>query len=185
MQRLKWFKWLKRILAAMIALPMAGLVVWYSMSFLPHLSELKSLSEQGLVIKNEANPAFYKLAVLGEGELMLRSNALRQSYRFLVSDRQQQKTFTVMLNNMLWLGASYLHFNDEKMFAIWVKCGFYGCDKGYPYLSQKFLNKPISELNVDELASLVVWSKTPSGYSHDSAFKKEQKAHILEQLKGQ
>ena len=90
-----------------------------------------------------------------------------------------------MLNNMLWLGASYLHFNDEKMFGIWVKCGFYGCDKGYPYLSQKFLNKPISELNVDELASLVVWSKTPSGYSHDSAFKKEQKAHILEQLKGQ
>ena len=182
---MRWLKWLKRILAAMIVLPMTGLVVWYSMSFLPHLSELKSLSEQGLVIKNEANPAFYQLAVIGEGESRMRSYAMSQSYQFLVNERRQQRTFTAMLNKMLWWGASYLHFNDEKMFGIWVKCGLYVCDKGLPYASQRFLNKPISELNVDELAGLVVLVKSPSVYSHDSARMNEKKTQLLEKLKGQ
>lgn len=51
----------------MIVVPTIGISTWYAVSFLPHLSELKSINKQGKEIISNAPISLYTLVVASEG----------------------------------------------------------------------------------------------------------------------
>ncbi|HEY8158725.1 MAG TPA: transglycosylase domain-containing protein [Methylobacter sp.] len=171
---------LKIMAAGVVAVPVLGLLIWYMASFIPYLGELKSLAEQGVKIKKDANPAFYSIAVAGETTNRIRSYAFRQAYWSLVAEKGNSGMLSWHLNNVLWRVASHLHFNKEETFGIWVECSLYGCGRGLEEASQKFFGKAINTLSEDELAGLVALVKSPSIYAPGTLRGQDRKRMILE-----
>lgn len=171
--------WLKAVALGLVGAPAFALFIWYGVSFLVHLSELKSLAAQGQEIKASANPAFYKLAVLGETKDRIRSYALRQAYWSLVAEKEHGSTLSSHLNNLLWLASSHIHLNEDEVFGLWVECSLYGCGHGLMDASNKYFRKPINALTVEELAGLVALVKSPAMFAPGTTRGEERKLMIL------
>lgn len=167
------------MMAVIIAAPALALLTWYMASFAPHLRELRSLAAQGMKVKEDANPAFYSLAVAGETKNLIRSYAVRQAYWSLVAEKGSGGTLSWHLDNILWQVASHLHFNEDEVFGIWVECSLYGCGRGLKEASLKFFGKPIGTLSEEELAALVALVKSPSIYPPGTPRGEERKHMIL------
>lgn len=162
------------------SVPVIVLLFWYLRSFLPHLSELGSISERGMAVKATVKPVFYRLAELGETKWGIRSYGIRQAYWSLEAGKSIKKAHAWHLNNVLWLAASSVHFNEEQLFGIWVECSLYGCGHGLIEASEKYFGKPIADLTIEELAGLVALVKSPQIFAPGKPKGEERKRKILE-----
>lgn len=158
---------------------LGALVFWYAISFLPHLSELKSISSRGSESIGSIEHAFYPLAVAGESTEGLRSYAVRQAYRSLVFEHSPGGTFSWHTNNILWLGASYFHFNEHEIFGLWVECALSRCDSGLKSAARKYFGKEITDLSEKELAGLVAVVKGPTRYAPGTELGEKRTNEIL------
>ena len=119
--------WLRRVTALVISASLFALLAWYSISFLPHLADLKEISLRGSDSVKNIEGVLYPLAVASESRDGLRLYAARQAYYSLVHEKNPGRMFVWHANNVLWYTASYLHFNDYQSFCIWVQCALSGC----------------------------------------------------------
>lgn len=166
-----------------IAGPLAALVFWYAMTFLPHLGDLKSISARGNAAIARIEQTLYPLAVAGETRQGLRSYAMRQAYWSLAYQQAPGRALSWHANNLLWLGASYLHFNDHEIFGLWVECALSQCDGGLNKMAQKHFGREITHLSERELAGLVAMVKSPPRYAPGTVRGEQRTDQILERAK--
>lgn len=175
---------LLKILGVVIIVgPLAALLLWYAISFLPHIGELKSISARGHESIARMNSAFYPLAVAGETKQGLRSYAMRQAYWSLEFQHtpRPRRTLWWHANNLLWLGASYLHFNEREIFGLWVACALSYCDGGLHTIARQHFGKEIAHFSERELAALVAMVRSPSRYAPGTVRGEQRANRILEQ----
>ncbi len=72
-------RWLTRVFLVVVCGLLFALGLWYTISFLPHLGEPKSMLSLGSESIRSIEHVFYPVAVAGESEEGLRSYAVRQA----------------------------------------------------------------------------------------------------------
>ncbi len=172
------------VVFACFTTPPAVLCVWYMLSFLPHLGELKALAAQGNQAIKNVRTMLYSMAVIGETEAVIRSHSIRQAYSFLTANKRPGSMLSWHMNNALWLGASKLHFTDEEMFGIWVECSIHGCGHGLEEAAHKQFGKTLNDLSLREMADLVAAVRSPTRYAPGTWLGQHRADKILGQIPG-
>lgn len=176
-------KWLKMIIIAVVGGPLIVLGLWYAISFLPHLGELKSIASRGNESIRSIEHVFYPLVVAGESKKGIRSYATRQAYWTLVHQKTPGRMLIWHTNNMLWYGASYMHFNEHQILGLWVECALSHCENGLKDVAQKYFGKALIDLSEKEQAELVAVMRHPTKYAPGTEFGKKRTNEILEKAK--
>lgn len=169
-----------RLIIIVLLIPSATLIIWYSISFLPHLCEINRLVESG---NKKAKPilhSFYPLAVAGETKEGIRTYAMRKAYGSLVYSKNRKGMGSWHLNNMLWYFASHIHLTDQEVFGLWVNCSLYDCNKGLSEASQVYYEKSLQDLSIQEQAGLVALVRSLSMYKVGSKKSKNRIKKITE-----
>jgi hypothetical protein len=65
-------------------------------------------------------------------------------------------------NNLLWYGASYLHFDERAVFGIWVDCAVGDCGQGLPAAARRYLGKELAAVAPGEIRGLVRHVRYPA-----------------------
>jgi membrane carboxypeptidase/penicillin-binding protein len=86
-------------------------------------------------------------------------------------------------NNILWRGASLMHFTEQEIFGLWVECALSRCDGGLNFIARKYFGKELLELSQRELASLVAVVRSPTRYAPGTESGKKRTNEILEKAK--
>ncbi|SRR5712692_434138 len=178
-------KWIKRALVLTAALPAFALCLWYALSFLNHVGELKAIAERGNKSVASVERVLYSLAVAGETKEGLRSYALRQAYASLVFDENPSSMLSRRANDALWYFASNLHLRDQQVFGLWVECALYGCGRGLKEAAREYFGKELHNLSERELAGLVALVKSPSIFKPGSERGEQRTNEILEKVRTQ
>lgn len=173
--------WLKKITILSIGTALISIVIWYSASFLPHLGELKELSSRGSIVIMDVEDDLYPLAVAGESKNGIRSYVTRSAYYSLVHEDANKSTKLVWhANNILWYGASFIHFNDQEIFGIWAQCALAGCGHGLNEIAQRYFGKKLMYFSEKELASLVAVIRNPTYFAPDTEVNNQRANEILD-----
>lgn len=150
---------LKRYAFAIVLLAVLPLPIWYACSFLPALATMQSSSARGLAALGDAARWSAALAGADEAPARMRTWSIRQSY---ADAHPRHESPTVWhLNNLLWHGASYLHFNDREMLGIWIDCAAQGCGRGLPYAARQYLGKNLRDISPLEITRLIAYARSP------------------------
>lgn len=168
---------------AIIGVPLLGLVAWYSFSFLPHLRDLNDISSRGNESVKVIESVLYPLAVASESREGLRSYAVRQAYYSLEYKDNPGRTLVWHANNILWYGASYLHFNDREIFGIWAQCALSECGQGLNKIARKYFGKDLASFSEMELSGLVAMIRSPTMFAPSTEAGEKRAAEILERAK--
>ena len=112
--------------------------------------------------------SLYKYAITAETKSGIRGYAVRTAYWTLVFKDEHKGNMSWHANNLLWLLASHLHFNDKEIFGLWLSCSIVGCGKGLPSASEIYYGKKLSKLTHREMVGLVAMAKSPSVFKPGS-----------------
>lgn len=158
------------------------IIAWYAVSFLPHVSKLNSVSERTSLLDSEILSELYLLSITRETEGGVRAYAMKQAYRSLSLDPKGENNTLWHANSLLWYFASYLHFNNQEVFGLWVDCSIYGCGQGLPEASLRYYGENINNLSQRQLASLVLLVRNPK-QNLESERSKQQIYELLKTVK--
>jgi hypothetical protein len=172
------WKRLGRILLIVAIAPILGIVTWYGVSFLPHLSDVKSISKEGEIIVGAASDRLYALTIASESKEHIRAGAMSAAYRSFVYERKGGNNLGWHLNNLLWLMASHVHFNDKQVFGIWAYYAPYERGHGLNKAAEYYFRKPLSRLGEREYAALISAARSPVRYKPGSE-PSEQRVDML------
>ena len=173
-------RWLKRAIVLTVGAPILGVVIWYSLSFLPHLGELKEISSRGSASLLGVEKDLYPLVVASESKEGIRSYAAGQAYYSLEYEKSPGGMLAWHANNFLWNSATFLHFNEHEMFGIWAQCALSGCSHGLNEITQKYFGKHLDSLSKSELAGLVAVIQSPTRFAPGSASGEQRANEMLE-----
>jgi hypothetical protein len=162
--RKNMWKWLRRILVIVITAPIVVILAWYAVSFLPYLSEIKTIGKEGEIMVSTASDRLYALTIASESKEHIRSFALSQVYYALVFEKRRGNNLSWHLNNLLWRIASYIHFTDKETFGIWAFYAPYERGLGLNNAAEFYFHKPLSRLDERECAALISAARSPSHY---------------------
>lgn len=177
------WKRLRRILLIIVIVPTLGIVTWYGISFLPYLSDVKSISREGEIIVGAASDRLYALAVASESKEHIRAGAMSAAYRALVYERKGGNNLSWHLNNLLWLMASYMHLTDREVFGIWAYYAPYERGRGLNKAAEYYFHMPLSKLGEREYAALISAARSPVRYKPGSEHSEQQIDMILNKAK--
>ena len=80
---------------------------------------------------------------------------------------------------MLWYFGSYLYFNEQQVFGIWIECAFNECTNDIANASLKYFGLELNKLSDEQLAELVGSVKAPKIFIPGSERAKERAKIIL------
>ena len=169
--------------ALVIGIPVLAVVGWYSISFLPHLGEIKVIAERGNAAADRVEDSLYPLAVAGESKERIRSWAVSRVYSYLVYEKARGGMLSWHANNFLWIQASRLHLDDRQVFELWIACAISGCGQGLEAAAKTYFGRPLKDLSDTELAALVAAVRSPSRFSPGSEPGMKRANEILERAK--
>ena len=161
-------KWLTRVAILITTIPILGMFTWYSLVFYPHLEKLNQVINEGNNIISNVSPKFYAFAVAAESKKGIRVYAVKQAFHSLVWSKERGRAISWHGNNILWLLASYIHFDEKEIFAIWVNCSISGCGRGLNAAAVKYYNKELHALNEQELIGITVLARNPQRFTPGS-----------------
>lgn len=173
------------IFIVVVVLPASMLLAFYFVSFVPHLSELKQLSNQGLKSISSIEEDFYSLAVASETKSGIRTWAVQQSYVTMVMSDRKKSMLSWHANNALWRAVSYLHFNDRQIFGVWVQCAIVNCDSSLNHSSLHYFGKDLGFLNVTEQAQIIASVAKPRMFKLGSELGMARANKIIQKLETQ
>lgn len=174
-------RWVVRSVMLIIIAPVLGVFVWYGVSFYPYIDKLDEISSNGTKSIDSITPEFYKYAVVAESKNGIRIYSMRQAYWSLVfSGKQRRNNLEWHGNNLLWVMASYIHFDENEIFGIWVNCAVFGCGKGLNAVALKYYGKALYNLNEKELAGMAALVRNPQKYKPGSERSEERIRVIIE-----
>lgn len=157
--------------------------VWYALSFLPHVGEIRAASARGNAAASKVEKVLYPLAVAGESNERIRSWAARQAYWSLVFEESGTNMLGWHANNLLWNVAVRVHLTEQETFGLWVDCAISHCGYGLTEASRKYFGKELSKLSARELAGLVAAVRSPARYGPGSERGEERATEILERAR--
>ena len=166
----------------LISVPILLPIIWYVISFLPNRPIMNRYISHGETISTSAPKDLYDLAVLRETLPGIRRFAVAQSYRTIITETSNSK-LVHHFDNLVWYIASYIHYTDKEIYYIWLDCAVEMCDFGLDMASIKYLGKSIEDLNIHELAGLVVLVRGPSIFKPGSNRFEEHIDKLLEAYK--
>jgi len=166
----------------MFATPIAGLAIWYGVSFYPYVSQMEKMAGSANSSAQPVADTLYKYAVVAESEYGIRSYATTQAYWSLVFSKNRTSTLSWHANNLLWYLASHLHFNKKEIFGLWLSCSIERCGNGLSSAAVKYYGKELASLSVRELVGLVAMVKSPSAYKPGSERSEMRIEYILSKL---
>lgn len=157
-------KWVFRLILFVILSPITSVIIWYLVSFFPYKSKLEEISHRANQNIIDFSDRFYLLATTVETEHRIRAYAMRQAYWSLALKENRQSNISWHANNALWYISSYLHFDNQAIFGLWVDCSLYGCGKGLSEAARKYYGKNFANLSERELAGLVLLVRSPQRF---------------------
>lgn len=172
--------WIKRFSVLILLTPIIGSLIWYIISFYPHVEKLNDWASKGTQTVNRLNNNIYSYAVVAESKPSIRYYAIRQAYRSLTNNTHQSNLAWHSVN-ALWLASSYLHFDDNEIFGLWVECALFKCGLGLGEAAKKYYHKSIIDLSERELVGLIVLTKNPERYTPGSRYSEERIKKVLNQ----
>lgn len=170
------------LLIVIFCFPFLGLGTWYAITFLPHLSELREIVQQGTAVVSSAPPVLYKMAVAAESRNSIRGYAVREAYCHL-GRKEKQRMLLWHLDNLLWQLSSRLHFTDEQAFSLWVYYAPYEKGHGLGNAARYYYKKPLSELDERGMAALVAATRSPAKYKPGTYASEKRIQEILAKMK--
>jgi len=177
------FKWARGATAFIIGIPLLGVAIWYLISFLPHVREIKEIAVRGNAEAGGVENLLYPLAVAAESEDRIRSWSVSRAYSYLVNENARDGMLSWHANNLLWIQASRLHLSDRQVFGLWVACAISGCGHGLEGAAKTYFGRPLKDLSEPELAALVAAVSSPSRFSPGSEAGMKRAHEILERSK--
>lgn len=150
---------LKRIALVCMLLPVLVLAAWYAIAFLPHLATMKASSARGLAALGDAGRLLADAHALPRE---MRTWAVRQSYATAHPQGPRNGMGVWHANNVLWYGASFIHFGDAEIRGVWTDCAIGPCGQGLPSAAQRDLGKSLRDVSPREMASLVAHARYPA-----------------------
>jgi hypothetical protein len=181
--RLYIFKALRILFVFSLIVPVVTFLIWYKIGYLPYEYELKTISRQGVENIGELDKNFYKIAVAAKSTNNIRSWAMTQAYWLLKWKQNPGRTLSWHINTLLWYLSSYLNFDEQEVFGIWIECAVEPCNSGLKLTAQKYFNKNLTELNDWQLARLVSFVESPSVYAFGKEKGEKRANEILEKAK--
>ena len=174
-------KFILRVVAIIVLVPVLWLAVWYIQSFFPHIDELHAISERGQLSMVNNKELFYKYAVAAESKEGIRKSATGMAYWSLVFSKNRPKNnLSWHFDNLFWYLASFIHFNEQDIFGIWINCAFYGCGRGLNEVSRIYYDKGLSELSKKELAGIAAFVTNPPLYKPGSKKSEDRIKQIID-----
>jgi hypothetical protein len=150
---------LKRIALLCVLLPVLALAAWYTIAFLPHLASVKASSARGLAALGDAGRL---LAEAHASPREMRTWAVRQSYATAHPQGPRNGMGVWHANNLLWYGASFIHFSNAEIRGVWTDCAIGPCGQGLPSAAQRYLGKSLHAVSPHEMAALVAYTRHPA-----------------------
>lgn len=176
-------RWLKIVAAIVFCAPLLAMLVWYWVSFLPHLGQLRDFSARGSQSIKDVERVLYPIALASESREQIRSYAMRQAFYSLVWEKKRSGTLGWHANNAMWYGASYLHFSEGELFGIWTHCALTGCGHGISEVARKYFAKDLSSLSEREIAGLLGIVRNPNRFAPGSAAAEKRIDEVLAKVK--
>ena len=145
--------------------PLIAFVLWYSFSFLPHLSEIREFARRGNESVRAIQGTFYPLLAAAESTDGRRIYAMRQAYWSLVYEKESGGTLKWHTENFLWYIASHVHFDETQIAGIWIECALAQCRSGLSSAARKYFGREPRQLTSRELAELLAAVRSPTRYA--------------------
>ncbi|MBN1473389.1 MAG: transglycosylase domain-containing protein [Syntrophaceae bacterium] len=142
------------------------------------------MSSEGSKIIKSASKSLYPIAVAGETDVGIRSYAIKAAYTEFVFKKEHSRHLKWALNNLLWYYSSFFHFNDKDIFNIWSYFAPFEGGQGLDKSSLHYFNKPLTDLNDREYATLIAIVRSPSRYKPGSSKTEKRVDDILLKVKG-
>ncbi len=98
----------------------------------------------------------------------------------LVYQQHRASMMSWHANNLLWYGASCIHFGTADVFDIWADCAIGGCGHGLNEAARKYFAKNLSELSEMQVAALVAAVRGPSLFAPGTELGGRRAREILE-----
>jgi len=156
---------LKLGLLVTLGSPLIAFILWYSFSFLPHLSEIREFARRGNESVRTIQGSLYPLLAAAESTDARRIYAMRQAYWSLVYEREPGGTLKWHAGNFLWYVASYIHFDETQIAGIWIECALAQCRSGLSSAARKYFGREPTQLSNRELAELLAVVRSPARYA--------------------
>lgn len=157
-------KRITRLILLLSSFSLFGIVVWYSVTFYPYLYRLKEIAQNTNEQLGKAADPLYDFSHKRDTDFGIRTYAIRMAYQSLSLRDNQESNFSWHSNNLLWLLASYIHFNNQEIFGIWVDCALYQCGEGLWKVANVYYGKELYDLSDRELLGIVVMIRNPKTY---------------------
>lgn len=190
------FKALRLLIVFSLIIPFVVYFIWYKLEYSPYVNELQLISKRGtenigklqsnfyrMVIAANSMHKFNKIAIAEEPTDQIRSWAMTQVYWDLILKKNHGKNLSWHLNTFLWFLSSYLNFNEQEIFGIWIECAINPCNSGLQLTAQKYFKNNLNELDNWQLARLVSFVEGPSVYAFGKEKGDKRANEILEQFK--
>jgi hypothetical protein len=173
-------KTIKALVFTVFIAPFVMLLVYYTLSFVPYLNDLKTLSMRGQQTIAPVESIVYSLVIADQPKLdKIRMWAIRTSYYNLNFKWHNQSSLKWHLDNFIWFVASYIHFNDREIFGIWVECAFSSCKNDLNSVALSTFGDDLKTLSNSQLADIVAAVKSPKRFAPGSDDGKKRAADIL------
>ena len=174
---------LKRIMKfvgiTILVAPAVGLSGYWFICFQPYVYELRKLSLNGTETIKHDRDRIYRTAVASGGEKGIRVWSIRSAYYNLSFKDYGKSKLNWHLDNVLWYFGSYLYFNEQQVFGIWIECAFNECKNDIANASLKYFGLELYKLSDEQLAELVGSVKAPKVFIPGSERAKERAKIIL------
>jgi|APLak6261663543_1056040.scaffolds.fasta_scaffold02266_3 hypothetical protein len=179
------YKWTKKALfvaGICITLSLVAMAGYDLLCFMPYRSDMKQLlSEADPENRHPPQIVSNLIDVSNQnGATVAASVAHKLLTRY--TKASQHRMIIWHINYLLWNWLVYLHLSKEELYAYYCLLSFNGQDYGANELSNRLFDKPLSQLNEQEAATVVATLVFPSHSLHSKETIKKYQNDLLTKL---
>lgn len=171
------------MLATLLALPLIGYGVYDLVVFQSRRDAIELLLSAAAPDERAPSPTLKRLI-----QISTHNRTAVLSARILIQDLKVQSVAHGMLGwhttNVLWRGLVTLHMSQEEQVTLIVSRSYMGNNRyGFSDEAKARFGRPLTELSLEELATLVVFSSAPSLYLSSPERLNTRKEWLIQELR--
>ncbi len=165
-----------------IIIPLAALVGYDLLYFMPHRADMRQLlSAADSENKHPPRIVTDLIYVADQNGTALAANVARHLLvRYTKAAHYKMMAWHV--NFLLWDGLVRLHLSKEELYAYYCLLSFNGKDYGVNELSTRLFAKPLSQLKEKEAVTIIATLASPSYFSNNQEALKDYQDQLLAEL---
>ncbi|MDD5273179.1 MAG: transglycosylase domain-containing protein [Methylovulum sp.] len=165
-----------------IIFPLAALIGYDVLCFMPHRADMRELLSAA-DSENRHPPRIVTdlIYVASQNGTALATNVARHLLvRYTKAAHYKMMAWHVSF--LLWDGLVRLHLSKEEQYAYYCLLSFNGKDYGVNELSTRLFAKPLSQLNEKEAVTVIATLASPSYFSNNQEALKDYQDQLLAEL---